>query len=111
MVALDKRDIRWQSSFRVLLAHGNQLNVIDLLQQVLGIHLRRDTLCLQPLSVMIGWRFRGRGKSSMFDNTVSKRSGNPRLKNRAAGVVPSAARPSKFCSTVHTLERRLGKPR
>jgi len=76
-----------------------------------GIHLRRDTLCLQPLSVMIGWRFRGRGKSSMFDNTVSKRSGNPRLKNRAAGVVPSAARQSKLCSTVHTLERRLGKPR
>src|SRR6266849_9201208 len=34
MVALDKRDIRWQSSFRVLLAHGNQLNVIYLFQQV-----------------------------------------------------------------------------
>ncbi|MGF7473515.1 hypothetical protein WFJ45_22190, partial [Salmonella enterica subsp. enterica serovar Minnesota] len=33
---------------------------------------------------------------------LSNRSGNDRLKNRAAGVVPSAARPSKLCSTVHT---------
>src|ERR1700757_2899412 len=46
-----------------------------------GIHLRRDTLCPQPLRAMSGLRFRGRGKSSTFDNTVSTRSGNPRLKN------------------------------
>ena len=76
-----------------------------------GIHLRRDTLCPQPLSAMIGWRFRGRDKSSTLENTVSKRSGNPRLQNREAGVVPSEARPSKVCSTLHTLSRRLGKPR
>jgi hypothetical protein len=68
-----------------------------------GIHLKRDTVCPQLLSAMIGRRFRGRGKSSMFAKTVSKRSGNPRRKNRAAGVVPSAARQSKLCSTVHTL--------
>src|SRR5262245_27190413 len=61
-----------------------------------GIHVRRDTSCLQPLSAMTCWRCRGRGKSSTCDNTVSKRSGNPRLKNREAGVVPSAARQSKL---------------
>jgi hypothetical protein len=37
MVALDKRDRRWQSSFRVLLSHGNQLNVIYFLQQVFDL--------------------------------------------------------------------------
>src|SRR5262249_31772707 len=34
MVVLDKRDRRWQSSFRVLLAHGKQLYMIYLLQQI-----------------------------------------------------------------------------
>src|SRR5215470_6059909 len=51
------------------------------------------------------------GHSSICDNTRSNRSGNDRLKHRDAGVVPSAARPSKLCSTVHTWERRVGKPR
>jgi len=68
-----------------------------------GIHLRRDTLWHQALSAMAWCRFRGRGKSSICANTVSKRSGNPCLKNREAGVVPSAARQSKLCRTVHTL--------
>ena len=48
---------------------------------------------------------------STWDNTVSKRSGNVRWKKRDAGVVPSPARQSKLCSTVHTLYRRFGKPR
>src|SRR5215831_7550918 len=34
MIALDKRDIRWQSSFRVLLAYGKQLNMLDFFQEV-----------------------------------------------------------------------------
>src|SRR6266571_930347 len=34
MVVLDKRDVRWQSSFRVLLAHGNQLYMLYLFQQI-----------------------------------------------------------------------------
>src|SRR5215831_18649781 len=34
MVALDKSDSRWQGSFRVLLAHGNKLDMIDLLQEI-----------------------------------------------------------------------------
>jgi len=34
------------------------------------------------------------GNSSIFDSTLSNRSGNDRLKNRDAGVVPSAARQS-----------------
>src|SRR5438309_2306837 len=42
------------------------------------------------------------GNASICDNTLSNRSGNDRLKNRAAGVVPSAARQSKLCSAVHT---------
>jgi hypothetical protein len=77
----------------------------------MGIHLRRDTLCPQSLSTATSFRCRDRGKSPMWDNTVSKRSGNGRLKNRIAGVVPSVARPSKLCSTAHTLYRFLGKPR
>ena len=36
-------------------------------------------------------------------------SGSP--KNRAAGVVPSRARQSKLCRTVHTFYRRFGTPR
>ena len=44
----------------------------------------------------------GRGNASICDNTLSKRSGNPRLKNREAGVVPSEARHAKLCSPVHT---------
>ena len=68
-----------------------------------GIHLKRDTVWSQPVRVIAWFRFRGRGKSSICDNTVSKRSGNPRRNNRAAGGVPSAARPSKFCRTVHTV--------
>ena len=56
-----------------------------------GIRVRRDTLWRQPVSAMAWFRFRGRGKSSMFDNTVSKRSGNVLMKKRDAGVVPSVA--------------------
>src|SRR6266446_8289857 len=37
MITLDKRDIRWQSSFRVLLSHGNQLNMIYFFQQVFNL--------------------------------------------------------------------------
>ena len=37
MVALDKRNIGWQSSFRVLLAYGQQLNMLDFLQQVFDL--------------------------------------------------------------------------
>src|SRR5712691_1352798 len=37
MVALDKRDRGWQSSFRVLLSYGNQLNMIYFLQQVFDL--------------------------------------------------------------------------
>src|SRR6266852_5506746 len=37
MIALDKRDIGWQSSFRVLLSHGNQLNMIYFFQQVFDL--------------------------------------------------------------------------
>ena len=51
------------------------------------------------------------GNSASCENTLSHRSGNDRLKNRAAGVGPSAARPAKFCSAVHTGERRVGKRR
>jgi integrase/recombinase XerC len=67
-----------------------------------GIRLTRDTLSHQSLIARACWRCRGRGKSSMCNNTLSKRSGNPRLKNREAGVVPSEARQSKLCSAVHT---------
>jgi hypothetical protein len=67
-----------------------------------GTHLTRDTFH-HPVSAMACCRFRGRGKSSMCANTVSKRSGKPCPKNREAGVVPSAARLSKLCRTVHTL--------
>src|SRR5262249_5850488 len=34
MITLDKRDIRWQSAFRVLLAYRKQLNMLDFFQQV-----------------------------------------------------------------------------
>ena len=68
-----------------------------------GIRVRRDTLWRQTVSAMAWFRFRGRGKSSMLNNTVSKRSGNVRLKKRDAGVVPSAARQSKLCRAVQTL--------
>src|SRR4029434_5653923 len=37
MITLDKRNRRWQSSFRVLLAHGKQLNMIDFFQQVFDL--------------------------------------------------------------------------
>ena len=69
----------------------------------LGIHLKRDTLCCQRLSATSDLRCRDRGKTSIWDTTVSKRSGNVRLKKRTAGVVPSAARPSKLWRTAHTL--------
>src|ERR1700675_2745182 len=62
-----------------------------------------------PISTTARFRCRDRGKASMWDTTVSKRSCNDRLKHRDAGVVPSAARPSKVWKTVHTLSRRLGK--
>jgi len=78
---------------------------------VRGIHLKRDTLGLQCLSTTARFRCRGRGKASIGENTVSKRSGNDRPKNRDAGVVPSAARQSKLGKTAHTLYRCLGNPR
>src|SRR2546423_649819 len=37
MVVLDKRDIRWQSSFRVLLPYRNQMNMIDFFQEVFDL--------------------------------------------------------------------------
>src|SRR5438552_2232441 len=37
MITLDKRDIRWQSSFRVLLAYGKQLNMLYFFQQVFNL--------------------------------------------------------------------------
>jgi hypothetical protein len=46
----------------------------------------------------------------MWDNTASKRSGNPRLKNRTVGVVPSGTRPSKLCRPVYTLVSLLWQP-
>jgi hypothetical protein len=67
-----------------------------------GIHLARDTLLPQLLAAMACRRCLGMGNSSICDNTLSNRSGNDRLKNRDAGVVPFAARQSKLCSTVHT---------
>src|SRR5262245_5190961 len=67
-----------------------------------GIYLSRDTLYTQSLTTRASWCCLGIGNSSICDNTLSNRSGNDRLKNRDAGVVPSAARPSKLCSTVHT---------
>jgi hypothetical protein len=76
-----------------------------------GTHLKRDTLCCQWHNAISVLRCRARGKTSIRENTVSKRSGNARRKNREAGVVPSAARQSKLCTLVHTLYRRFGKPR
>ena len=76
-----------------------------------GSRLKRDTICCQRLSATLSLRCRARGKPSIWDKTVSKRSGNVRLKNRQAGVVPSAARPSKLCTTVHTLYLCFGNPR
>src|SRR5262249_5327834 len=76
-----------------------------------GIRVKRDTMGYQHVMVIACFRCRGRGKAAMFDNTVAKRSGNVRWTKRAAGVVASAARQSKLCSTVHTLYRRFGKPR
>ena len=67
-----------------------------------GIHLKRDILSPQSLSARACWRCRGQGNSSICANTLSKRSGNSRLKNREAGVVPSEARQSKLCNAVHT---------
>jgi hypothetical protein len=49
------------------------------------------------------------GNTSICDNTLSNRSGNDRLKNRDAGVVPSAARQSKLCNTVHTWRATRGQ--
>src|SRR5262249_51743328 len=37
MITLDKRDIRWHSSFRVLLAYGKQLNMLDFFQEVFNL--------------------------------------------------------------------------
>src|SRR6266540_6831664 len=68
-----------------------------------GIHVKRDTIQCQGLNATSCVRCRDRGKTSIWDNTVSKRSGNVRLKKRDAGVVPSEARQSKLCRTVHTL--------
>src|SRR5712691_3446832 len=48
------------------------------------MHVKRDTLWHQPVSAMACFRSRGRGKLSIFGDTVAKRSGNDRLKNRPA---------------------------
>lgn len=76
-----------------------------------GIHVKRDNACPQPLCTLARSRCRDRGKASMWDKAVSKRSGNDRPKKRVAGVVPSIARQSKLCRIVHTLQRCLGNPR
>ena len=60
-----------------------------------GYPRKAGHLCSQARSAIACGRCRGRGKSSLGANTVSQRSGKPRLNNRAAGVVPSAARPSQ----------------
>ena len=62
----------------------------------LGIHVTRDTSYYQLLSATAVRRLRGRGSSSIWDNTASKRLGNSRRKNRKAGVDPSEARQSKL---------------
>jgi len=68
-----------------------------------GIPVKRDISYHQSLSVIADWRLRARGNSSIWDNTVSNRSGNSRRKNREAGVDPSEARQSKLCRALHTL--------
>ena len=78
------------------------INVVTSIICFSGIHLRRDTLLPQLLAAMACRRCLGMGNSSICDNTLSNRSGNDRLKNRDAGVVPFAAQQSKLCSTVHT---------
>jgi hypothetical protein len=67
-----------------------------------GIPVKRDISYHQSLSAIADWRLRARGSSSMWDNTVSNRSGNSRRKNREAGVDPSEARQSKVCRALHT---------
>src|SRR5215470_2194318 len=37
MIALDKRERRWQCSFRVLLAYGQELDMIDVFQEVFDL--------------------------------------------------------------------------
>src|SRR5262245_18242616 len=37
MIALNKRDIRGQSAFRVLLPHGKQLNMLDFFEEVFDL--------------------------------------------------------------------------
>src|SRR2546423_14071592 len=59
----------------------------------------------------MGGLFGGGGKPPRWPKIFKKRSGNPRLQNRLAGVVPSAARPATFERTVHPLSRLLGTPR
>jgi hypothetical protein len=76
-----------------------------------GYPLKAGHSMRQLLSALACFRSRDRGISSIVNNTVSKSSGNVRLKNRDAGVVPSAARQSKLWTAVHTLERRVGSPR
>jgi hypothetical protein len=41
------------------------------------------------------------------DNTLSNKSGNDRLKNRDAGVVPSVARQAKFSKTTSSTDNAL----
>ena len=67
-----------------------------------GIPVKRDISYHQSLSAIADWRLRARGNSSIWDNTVSNRSGNSRRKNREAGVDPSEARQSKLCRALHT---------
>ena len=70
--------------------------------QCMGIPVKRDISYHQSLSAIADWRLRARGNSSIWANTVSKRSGNSRRKNREAGVDPSDARQSKLCRALHT---------
>jgi len=79
-------------------SEGNGVDV-----RKLGIPVKRDISYHQSLSAIADWRLRARGNSSIWDNTVSNRSGNSRRKNREAGVDPSEVRQSKLCRTLHTL--------
>jgi hypothetical protein len=83
---------RRQSPHRSQLASDRPGN---LLMRGEGIHVTRDISGHQSLSALASRRLRARGNPSIWDNTVSYRSGNSRRKNREAGVDPSEARQSK----------------
>jgi hypothetical protein len=107
-------DDHWDQAFAYLRKRGmgkhrrgsnseSGMRLIRRLEKNQGIPVKRDISCHQSLSAIADWRLRARGNSSMWDNTVSNRSGNSRRKNREAGVDPSEARQSKLCRALHTL--------